>query len=67
MCIGRNFALLEMQMVVLKMLERYNFDLVKGQKIELLPAITLKPRNGIWMNLKKKTLSKKAATVATVF
>jgi cytochrome P450 len=67
MCIGRNFALLEMQMVVLKMLERYNFDLVKGQKIELLPAITLKPRNGIWMNLKKKTLSKKATTVATVF
>lgn len=56
MCIGRNFALLEMQMVILKMLEKYDFDLVKGQKIELLPAITLKPRYGIKMRLRKKVV-----------
>lgn len=47
MCIGRNFAQLEMQMVILKFLKRYQFDLVEGQKIELLPAITLKPRYGV--------------------
>lgn len=59
MCIGRNFALLEMQMVVLKMIEKYDFDLVKGQKIELLPAITLKPRYGIKMKLSEKEVMKK--------
>lgn len=51
MCIGRNFAQLEMQMVILKLLNRYQFDLVEGQKIELLPAITLKPRYGVQVRI----------------
>ncbi len=57
MCIGRNFALLEMQMIILKMLENYRLDLLKGQRIELLPAITLKPRYGIHMKLEQKKIS----------
>lgn len=65
MCIGRNFALLEMQMVILKMIEKYDFDLVKGQKIELLPAITLKPRYGIKMRLMGKLVNeKRVASIA---
>jgi len=54
MCIGRNFALLEMQLLILKILERYNLELDNNQKIELLPAITLKPRYGIRMKLVRK-------------
>ena len=59
MCIGRNFALLEIQMLILKMLERYKLDLVPNQKIELLPAITLKPRYGIRFQLTEKEPSER--------
>lgn len=52
MCIGRNFAMLEMKMIILEVIKRYDFSLVKDQKIALLPAVTLKPRNGIRFNLK---------------
>ena len=54
MCIGRHFATTEMKLIVLKMLKRYEFDLVPNQKIEILPLVTLRPRYGIKFNLKNK-------------
>ena len=51
MCIGRHFATMEMKMVVLAMIGRYRFRLVPGQKIAILPAVTLKPRYGIKLEL----------------
>lgn len=53
MCIGRNFALLEMQMIILKILETFQMKLDSKNRIELLPAITLKPRYGIKMELSR--------------
>jgi len=47
MCIGRHFATLEMKMIILKMLQKYQFTLVEDHKVELLPSVTLKPANGI--------------------
>jgi len=47
MCIGRHFATLEMKMIILKMLQRYQFSLVENHKVALLPSVTLKPENGI--------------------
>ncbi len=47
MCIGRHFATLEMKMITLKMLQRYQFSLVEDHKVALLPSVTLKPENGI--------------------
>lgn len=54
MCIGRNFAMMEMKMIILKSLERYDFELVKNQKIAILPAVTLKPKNPIKFNFQAK-------------
>lgn len=54
MCIGRNFALMEMKMIILKMLDRYDFTLVKNQKIKMLPAVTLKPKNPIQFDFRLK-------------
>ena len=54
MCIGRNFALMEKQVVIIRVLQRYNLSLVPNHKVELLPSLTLKPRNGVKMVLEKK-------------
>lgn len=53
-CIGRHFATMEMKMIILKLIDRYDFDLVKNQKVDILPLVTLRPKNGIHFNLKRK-------------
>lgn len=53
-CIGRHFAMTEMKIIILKLINRYQFDLVKEQKVEILPVVTLRPRYGIHFNLKRK-------------
>lgn len=49
LCIGNNFAIMEMQLVLAAMLRRYDFELMPNQKVESQPLITLRPKNGIWM------------------
>ncbi|RNC91867.1 MAG: cytochrome P450 [Allomuricauda sp.] len=46
MCIGNNFAMFEMQLVISELLKK--FTISSNQKtIEILPLITLKPKNAI--------------------
>lgn len=54
LCIGNNFAMMEMQLVILELLKRYDFELVKDQKIEAMPYVTLQPKYGIKMRMKKR-------------
>lgn len=44
LCIGNNFALMEMQLVIAMLAQHYKFDLRKGYKAELDPLITLRPK-----------------------
>ncbi len=53
-CIGNNFALMEMQFVLMEMLRRYTFEVVPGQDIDIKPMITLRPKNGIKMRIKRR-------------
>ena len=53
LCIGNNFALMEMQLVLIKMLQRYEIELVPGFEPGLQPLITLRPRNGVLVHVKK--------------
>ena len=46
MCIGNNFAMFEMQMVIAELLRRFKIK-PQDQPIEILPLITLKPKNAI--------------------
>ncbi len=55
MCIGRNFAMMEMKMIIIKLLKRYDFQLKPNQQVKMLPAVTLKPRNGIKFDFKKSS------------
>jgi cytochrome P450 len=50
-CIGAPFALLEMQLVVAMIAQRYRLTLVPGHPIALEPMVTLRPRHGMLMTL----------------
>lgn len=47
LCIGNNFALMEMQLLVAKLVKRYQFKVLPNQVIEAQPLVTLRPRYGI--------------------
>ncbi|MFH7027550.1 MAG: cytochrome P450 [Heteroscytonema crispum UTEX LB 1556] len=54
-CIGNNFALMEAQLVIADIAQKYRLELVPGHVVEPEPMITLRPRNGILMTLHPKS------------
>jgi cytochrome P450 len=52
-CIGNNFALIEMQLVVAAIAQRFRFRLVPGHTVEPDPSITLRPRHGVMVTLEE--------------
>jgi cytochrome P450 len=48
-CIGNTFALVEAQLILATILQRFRLELAPGWKVEPEPLITLRPRGGIWM------------------
>jgi cytochrome P450 len=46
-CIGAQYAMLQMLMVLSELLRRYDFDLVSATPIEMQPMIILRPRGGV--------------------
>lgn len=52
LCIGNNFALMEMQLALARMVPRFDFELVPGQEVKPYPLITLHTKNGIRMKVK---------------
>ncbi|GJM34939.1 MAG: cytochrome P450 [Saprospiraceae bacterium] len=49
MCIGNNFAIMEMQLILSSMLQRYDFKLAPNAQIAARPLVTLRPKNGVPM------------------
>ena len=48
-CIGGNYAMLQMLMILSVLLRKYDFQLVPGQAIEPRPMVILRPEHGIRM------------------
>uniref|UniRef100_A0A672IRN6 Cholesterol 24-hydroxylase n=1 Tax=Salarias fasciatus TaxID=181472 RepID=A0A672IRN6_SALFA len=46
-CLGLNFAQMEAKVVMAKLLQRFDFDLVPGQTFDILNAGTLRPKSGV--------------------
>jgi len=55
LCIGNQFALTEMQLVLLEMLRRFEVEWVEQPPIQLQPLITLRPRQEIRLRFKKQS------------
>jgi cytochrome P450 len=53
-CIGNQFALLEAQLIVAAIAQRYRIELAPGQNIQPEPLITLRPTPGIRATLTKR-------------
>ncbi len=54
LCIGNNFAMMEMQLILVHFIRHYKWKLVADQKIAYQPLITLRPRYGIKMQIEKR-------------
>src|ERR1700757_546117 len=52
-CIGGNYAMLQMLMILRELLKKYDFQLVPGQTIEARPMVILRPKHGIRMTFTK--------------
>jgi cytochrome P450 len=52
-CIGGNYAMLQMLMILSDLLRRYDFQLAPGQTIEARPMVILRPKHGIRMTFTK--------------
>ena len=53
-CIGNHFALMEGQIVLATLAQRVSFELVGRQRIVPEPLLTLRPRYGIQMNVRRE-------------
>lgn len=51
LCIGQQFAQLEMQLVLFHLIKNFDFALKKDHPIEMQPLVTLRPKHGMIMNL----------------
>jgi cytochrome P450 len=54
MCIGNHFAMMEMQLLLPLLVRQFDFELVPGLPVEPEPLVTLKPKHGILMRVKKR-------------
>jgi len=48
-CIGGNYAMLQILMILSSLLRKYDFELAPGQSIEARAMVILRPKNGIRM------------------
>ena len=53
LCIGNHFALMEMQLVVIRMLQQFKLTPVGNDPVGTLPLVTLRPRNPVWRRLER--------------
>jgi cytochrome P450 len=53
-CIGKDFALIEAQLILTRVLQRYQIEAVPGRKAELHVGTTLRPADGVWLRLRRR-------------
>jgi len=54
LCVGANYALMEMPLVLATIAQRFHLDLVPGHPVVMEPVITLRPKYGILINLRPR-------------
>jgi len=53
-CIGAGFALMEATLLLAAVAQRFRLHIVANQRVEPLPSITLRPKNGIRVEVQKR-------------
>jgi cytochrome P450 len=65
-CIGNTFALMEAQLIVAMILQRFRLELASWARVEPEPVVTLRPRNGVPMAIHARGVGEPAARNATL-
>ena len=55
LCIGKDFAMLEAQLIVSAIARRFALELVPGHPVEPEPLVTLRPKHGIMVSLRRRS------------
>lgn len=53
LCIGNNFALMEMALVLAVLVPRFHFRHDRRRPVRVEAGVTLRPKNGLWMSVDK--------------
>ena len=53
-CIGAGFAMMEAVLLLATIAQQFQLDVVPGQTIEMLPSVTLRPKSGIRVMVKRR-------------
>jgi len=53
-CIGNTFAMMEIILALATIGQKFKLSLVKDHQVELLPAMSLRPRDGIKVEVKAR-------------
>lgn len=53
LCIGQQFAMMEAQLMLVAIAQKFSFTLLPGHKVEPQPSITMRPRYGLKMKLQR--------------
>jgi cytochrome P450 len=64
MCIGMGFAMTEAQMILTRIEQRFRLELLPGHKVEPEPVVTLRPRTGLLMRIRRQVASTPAVRKA---
>ena len=59
-CIGNLFATMEAVLIVATVVQRYHLAAVPGYKLDILPSVTLRPRNGLPMIVEERKKARPA-------
>jgi cytochrome P450 len=62
-CIGGNYAMLQILMILSKLLTTYDFQLCRDQTIEARPMVILRPKHGIRMTFTQTTARDRHAII----
>jgi cytochrome P450 len=65
-CIGKEYAMLQILMILSTLLRRYDFELVPGQEIEERAMVILRPKNGIKMRFTHAVTAKRNDASAAI-
>jgi cytochrome P450 len=55
LCIGEAFAWMEAKLVLATIARGWRLEALPGRRVELLPRVTLRPRGGLPMRLRRRT------------
>lgn len=54
MCIGKEFALMEGQLALIRMVQQFRMTAVPGREVKPQLSGTLRPKGGVWVQLQRK-------------